>query len=184
MYILKVPAVNEGKKRSMSPSPSKSAKATSSAVSGIASSFTVKVLLPLLKAIIVPIDVIRHISGDVLYLDPPYTGTMNNYFGLYGPIDDYITGKKQIPFKNNFVKKNEAITLFDNLFSNLKRYKYWALSYNSTSFPKKEQLLEILNKYSKEINVLEKEYAYKVTGKKNKNLNKEYLFIIKNPLIN
>lgn len=120
------------------------------------------------------------VNADIIYLDPPYTGTMNNYFWFYGIIDEYIESKKILPFDNNFINKNSSLLLFDKLFSSLINFKYWILSYNNSSYPNKEDLLNIIGKYSKNINVIEKSHIYKVTGKDNKKSNKEYLFIIEN----
>lgn len=125
-------------------------------------------------------DLIPKIKADLIYLDPPYTGTMNNYFGFYGLIDEYLKGKKLKPFNNNFIDKKSSLNLFDNLFSKLGKYKYWFLSYNNTSYPTKEQLLLLLKKYSNDVQVIERKHNYQVTGKTKKTKNKEYLFIIKN----
>lgn len=123
-------------------------------------------------------EAIDKIDADLIYLDPPYIGTMNNYFGFYGIMDEMIEGKKLEPFKNNFIDKKTAIDLFDNLFSKLGKYKYWLLSYNNSSYPSKEQLLDLLSKYSNNIKVLEHEHVYKTTGKINKKNNIEYLFVV------
>lgn len=125
-------------------------------------------------------DAIKENSADIIYLDPPYTGTMNDYFGFYGVIDDYVDSKKHSLFSNNFIDKKESLVLFKKLFSSLGKYKYWFLSYNNNSYPSKEDLLYIIGQYSKNIEIIEKPYAYKVTGKNKKQQNKEYLFIIKN----
>lgn len=124
-------------------------------------------------------DLLKKTKADIIYLDPPYTGTMNNYFGFYGLIDSYINSKKSTPFENNFVDKKTSLVLFDKLLSNLSGYKYWFLSYNNSSFPSKEQLLELIGKYSKNVKVIERQHSYKVTGKDKKEKNKEYLFIVK-----
>ena len=50
-------------------------------------------------------NLLPKIKADVIYLDPPYTGTMNNYFGFYGIIDEYINGHKIKAFDNNFMNK-------------------------------------------------------------------------------
>ncbi len=118
---------------------------------------------------------------DVIYLDPPYTGTMNNYFGFYGLLDSYITSTKQEAFANNFIEKNKSIELFEKLFSRLGNYKYWFLSYNNSSYPSKEELLSIIGRYSREVEIIEKPHTYKVTWKEKKKKNSEYLFIAKNP---
>jgi adenine-specific DNA-methyltransferase len=124
-------------------------------------------------------QLIPQVNADLIYLDPPYTGTMNNYFGFYGLIDEYLKQKKLKPFENNFIDKNIVLDLFDNLFSKLGKYKYWFLSYNNSSYPTKEQLLNLLKKYSKNVKVIERKHNYQVTGKTKKTKNKEYLFIVK-----
>ncbi len=120
----------------------------------------------------------KEYSTDAIYLDPPYAGTMNNYFGFYGLIDNYILKQKTEQFSNNFMSKKEIVQLFDNLFSNLSNYKYWILSYNNSATPSKQEIIDIISKYSKKITVVEKEHVYKVTSKEKKNENTEYLFII------
>lgn len=124
-------------------------------------------------------DIIPQVDADLIYLDPPYTGTMNNYFGFYGLIDKWIAGEDLEPFKNNFVDKSTSLILFDKLFSKLKKYKYWLLSYNNSSYPDKDLLMKLIKKYATSVKVIEKEHAYKVTGKEHKLQNKEYLFIVK-----
>lgn len=128
-------------------------------------------------------SILGKVKADIIYLDPPYTGTMNNYFGFYGVIDEFIKSKKIKPFENNFIDKKSSLALFDKLFSGLKNYKYWILSYNNNSYPSKKELLEIINRYSKDVKVIEKEHDYQITGKDKKNKNTEYLFIIKNKTI-
>jgi len=125
-------------------------------------------------------DLLGKVKADIIYLDPPYTGTMNNYFGFYGLIDDFITSEKTEPFENNFINKNIAGELFDKLFSKLSNFKYWYLSYNNSSYPSKDELLYLLNKYSDNVQVIERKHDYKITGKQKKQTNKEYLFIVEN----
>lgn len=125
-------------------------------------------------------NLIDEVKADIIYIDPPYAGTMNNYFGFYGLIDEYIASKKLKPFSNNFINKEEVIKLFEKLFSKLNKFKYWFISYNSSSYPTKSNMLEILSKYSDDVELIEKHHLYKVTGKENKKDNMEYLFIVKN----
>lgn len=125
-------------------------------------------------------NLLGKIKADIIYLDPPYTGTMNNYFGFYGLIDEYIHSKKLKPFENNFIDKKSSLKLFDKLFANLGNFKYWFLSYNNNSYPSKDELINIISQYSNDIQVIEKPHDYKVTGKEKKTKNTEYLFIIKN----
>ena len=125
-------------------------------------------------------NLLNRVHADIIYLDPPYTGTMNNYFEFYGLIDEYISQKKLEPFNNNFRDKKSSLNLFHKLFSNLSNFKYWFLSYNNNSYPSKEKLIEIISQYSNNIKVIEKPHTYQTTSKERKNKNTEYLFIIKN----
>ena len=84
------------------------------------------------------------------------------------------------PFENNFIDKEKTTSLFNNLFSKLKNFKYTILSYNSSSFPGKSELIKIIKQYSKKIDVIEKQHNYQITGKEKKQKNTEYLFIVKN----
>jgi len=125
-------------------------------------------------------NLLDKIEADIIYLDPPYTGTMNNYYGFYGLVDEYIAQKKIEPFSNNFIDKKSVLELFDRLFSTLSNFKYWILSYNNGAYPSKEELIEIISRYSDEVEVIEKPHNYQITGKVKKSKNTEYLFIIKN----
>lgn len=125
-------------------------------------------------------DAIQKVNADVIYLDPPYAGTMNDYFGFYGLLDAYVEKKKKRPFKNNFIDKKTIVEQFKKLFSKLGKYKYWMLSYNSRSKPDKEEILKLLSEFSNNVEVYEKPYAYKVTGKEKKRKDVEYLFIVRN----
>jgi len=127
-------------------------------------------------------NLIENVRADIIYLDPPYTGTMNNYFGFYGLIDDFISSSETKKFENNFVSKSEAVLLFDKLFSKLNNFKYWFLSYNNSSYPSKDELLNLLNKYSDDVQVIERKHNYQITGKDKKETNKEFLFIVKNEI--
>lgn len=124
-------------------------------------------------------EALSKIKADIIYMDPPYAGTMNDYFGFYGLLDSYITSTVVEPFDNNFINKKTIIEQFDRLFSRLTNFKYWMLSYNSRSKPTKEELLSLLQQYAKEVDVYEMPYAYKVTGKEKKQKDIEYLFIAK-----
>lgn len=126
-------------------------------------------------------NLLKTVKSDIIYLDPPYTGTMNNYFGFYGLIDSYINSSISIPFGNNFMNKNDSLELFEELFSNLGNFKYWILSYNNSSYPSKKELTDLLKKYSNNVKVIEKKHNYQITGKGKKEVNKEILFVAENP---
>ena len=124
-------------------------------------------------------DAIEKVNADAIYLDPPYAGTMNDYFGFYGLLDSYINGVVAEPFDNNFIDRKTILEQFDRLFGSLGKYKYWMLSYNSRSNPSKEELLHLIHKYANNVVLHEMPYAYRVTGKEKKNKDVEYLFVVK-----
>ena len=125
-------------------------------------------------------DAIESVNADLIYMDPPYAGTMNDYFGFYGLLDSYIEGRVSTPFDNSFIDKSTIIDQFDNLFGHLGKYRYWMLSYNSRSKPGKEDLLALLRRYAEDVTLFEMPYAYRVTGKEKKQKDIEYLFLVKN----
>lgn len=125
-------------------------------------------------------EVIKSVKADVIYMDPPYAGTMNDYFAFYGLLDSYVSGIPATPFENNFTDKKTIAALFDQLFSSLGNFRYWMLSYNSRSKPSKDEILEIIGRYANEIIVHEMPYAYRLTGKEKKQKDIEYIFIASN----
>ena len=125
-------------------------------------------------------NLLDKVKPDIINLDIPYKGTMNNYFGFYGLLDDFITSEVAKPFDNNFVSCSIAMQLFDKLFSKLNNFKYWYLNYNNSSYPSKNELLYLLGKYSDNVEVTERKHNYQITGKDKKAKNKEFMFIIKN----
>lgn len=123
-------------------------------------------------------DAISEVDADVIYLDPPYAGTMNNYYGFYGMIDSFINGEVRPPFENNFMDKRTIKDRFYELFSRLGKYRYWMLSYNSRSTPSKDEMLELLHRFADDVTIYEMPYAYRVTGKEKKHKDIEYLFLV------
>lgn len=125
-------------------------------------------------------EVLKNIQADAVYLDPPYTGTMNNYFGFYGLLDSYISSSVAKPFDNHFMDKKQAIDLFKKLVEYLKPFRYWLLSYNNVSQPNREELAQMLAENGRTVQILETLHIYKVTGKENKQNHKEILFLVEN----
>jgi adenine-specific DNA-methyltransferase len=93
-------------------------------------------------------------------------------------LDDFINSKKGKPFENNFIDKKTSLVLFEKLFSKLKKFKYWMLSYNNSSYPTNEELLKLIKKFSNNVKIIQKDHNYQLTGKQRKTDNKEFLFIV------
>lgn len=132
---------------------------------------------------------------DITYIDPPYNQHPygSNYFMLNTIIDNEITGNLSkvagIPDnwnKSSYNKKNEALTSFEELISNIDS-KFVIISYNNEGFITIEEMTKMLNKYG-ELKIKPIDYvAYRAS----RNLDKrnihttEYIFVLekKNKLI-
>lgn len=119
------------------------------------------------------------IEADLVYLDPPYAGTLNDYYNFYSFLDSYVLQKEIPHFKNDFKNKKNMLFTLENLIQKSSKYKYCILSYNDKAYPSIEILENILKKYFKSIVMIEKQHNYQITGAKNKNLSRELLFICK-----
>lgn len=112
---------------------------------------------------------------DVVYMDPPYPSTMNNYDAFYGKFDEMFSKKAQ---HTDFTNKKTFIEHLEKLIRLLsKKTKYIMLSQNTRVQPGPEQILKLLSKYGK-VEIKEKKHNYQVTGKGNKNSSSELLFIL------
>lgn len=117
---------------------------------------------------------IEHV--DVVYIDPPYPSTMNNYKGFYGDFD--ILFNKQIPFQD-LTKKDTFLEKLEQLIRLAKhKSNYLLISVNSQIKPSYKNVLAICSVYGKTI-LKQKKHNYQLSGKKNKNKNTELLIEIK-----
>lgn len=112
---------------------------------------------------------------DIVYMDPPYPSTMNNYDAFYGLYDAmFCKTLKHI----DFTDKKSFLNNMEELIWLLKdKTKYIVLSQNTRVKPEPRAIEEMLSKYGK-VTVKEKKHNYQVTGKDNKNSSKELLFIV------
>ena len=112
---------------------------------------------------------------DVVYMDPPYPSTMNNYDAFYGLFDEMFDKKKN---HTDFTQKSVFLCNMDKLIFKLRgKTKYVVLSQNTRVQPGPDEIEDMLKKYGKVI-IKEKKHNYQVTGKENKNTNKELLFVL------
>jgi len=112
---------------------------------------------------------------DIVYMDPPYPSTMNNYDAFYGLFDEMFLGKMK---HTDFTNKSTFLLNLEALINELKnKTKYIVLSQNTRVQPGQDEIIEMLLKYGK-VEVKEKRHNYQVTGKENKNSSKELLFIL------
>lgn len=106
---------------------------------------------------------ITKISGDVLYLDPPYNSRQYgaNYHVLNRIADNIsfestkITGLTDYN-KSNYCKKDKVFQEFDYLIKNAD-FKYIFISYNNEGLIKESEFKDILKKYG-QYSLYQKEY--------------------------
>ncbi|MCI7076746.1 DNA adenine methylase [Campylobacter sp.] len=114
--------------------------------------------------------------ADLIYIDPPYPNTMNNYFSFYGAFDEMLDIKH-----NNiidFTKKDVFLNNLKKIFSiAISKTNYIALSVNNHSKPHYVDVIKIVKSYIKNFQIFEKSHLYKVTGKERKKQTSEILIV-------
>lgn len=134
-------------------------------------------------------------KADLVYIDPPYysPASDNEYVRRYHFVEGLSRDWKDVDmqwetktkkFKNYptpFSTRNGAYDAFDKLFKKHKE-SIIVVSYSSNSFPTKDEMLGILAKYKKDVEVIAIDYTYSIgnQGHKindNKNRVQEYIFI-------
>ncbi|MGY4105298.1 DNA adenine methylase [Ignavigranum ruoffiae] len=122
------------------------------------------------------IKIVRKIKEvDIIYVDPPYPGTMNNYEGFYGKFDRIFN--KNIDYLD-WTKKNSFMKMLNLLLSEAKnKTRYLILSINSNTVPSYLEVIKIFESYGNVL-VYEKKHNYQVSGKINKNDNYEILIVL------
>jgi len=136
-------------------------------------------------------ELIKQISGDILYLDPPYNsrqyGANYHLLNTIAKYDTFIpkgkTGMREYK-RSKFCSKNLVKREFENLIKNA-NFKYIFLSYNNEGLMSVSEVQKIMSKYGK-YDLAETDYqrfkADKTVNRNHKaNSTKEYLhFLSKN----
>lgn len=114
-------------------------------------------------------------SVDIIYLDPPYPGTMNNYEGFYGSFDKIFDKEIEI---TNIRKKEDFLNNIENILriAQLKS-KFIVMSLNSNSTPSYEEIMKLMSNYGS-VRLESRKHNYQLSGKKKKNSNFEILLIL------
>ncbi|MBY0758811.1 MULTISPECIES: DNA adenine methylase [Sellimonas] len=112
---------------------------------------------------------------DVVYIDPPYPSTMNNYDAFYGLFDEMFGKKKE---HADFTKKQTFLFRLEELVKELRgKTGYILLSQNSRVRPVPDEMEKMLSKYGR-VTRKERPHNYQVTGKINKKGSNELLFLV------
>ena len=134
-------------------------------------------------------------NNCLIYMDPPYYSTRsdNEYVRRYHfveglslnwkgiEIQEHTKTKKFKSYPTPFSSRKDVYLAFDKLFEKYKS-NILIISYSSNSLPNMEEMLEILNKYKKHVDVVPIDYKYSFGNHANKvgnnrNTVQEYLFV-------
>ncbi|WP_279155582.1 DNA adenine methylase [Thomasclavelia cocleata] len=146
-------------------------------------------------------ELIRKISGNILYLDPPYTIT--DYSSAYHLLEsiakyDYpniggITGRrKEINAKSKYTRKEQALINLEDLFRQA-QFEHIIMSYSTQGLISIDEITKLASKFAKNHNVKVYEFPYKEyknirSSQKGENLKEIIIYfekdnaIIKSPL--
>ena len=131
---------------------------------------------------------------DLVYIDPPYYSPLsdNEYVRRYHfieglardwkgvEIQEHTKTKKFKSYPTPFSTKNGAYDAFDKLFSKFSD-SILIVSYYSNSLPTQEDMVELMKKYKKHVEVVPVDYKYafgnQADAKTHRNSVQEYLFI-------
>lgn len=115
---------------------------------------------------------------DIVYIDPPYPSTMNDYDSFYGAFDRALgaahTEHIDLTGKDTFLAK-----FYDILEKCVGKSEYAVISLNNKCYPSQELLTEHINDLLEDCKIFTANHTYKVTGKENKNTNYEILLLCK-----
>lgn len=121
-------------------------------------------------------EVVKKIDNvDVVYMDPPYPSTMNNYDAFYGLYDKMFDKNRE---HVDYTQKTSFLENMERLIKTLiGKTKYIVLSQNTRVKPEPDEIEKMLSQFGK-VTVKEKAHNYQVTSKENKKASNELLFIL------
>ena len=117
-------------------------------------------------------DFIKIASGDVLYLDPPYSQTLS-YEGEYKVIDEILGSAKEI---SGFSKRG-GMDMLDSLLKEADKFPLWVISFgNANGKNDLKELTKIVSQYRKcETREFEYEHCRAMASDKHKKECREWL---------
>ena len=102
---------------------------------------------------------------DLIYLDPPYPGTMNKYQEFYGVFDQIFN--KEIEF-DDLTNYKTFLSKFEQIIKLCRKCsRYLVISLNANVKPSVEEIKIILQKYGS-VEIKSRKHNYQISGK-NKN---------------
>lgn len=132
---------------------------------------------------------IKEISGDILYLDPPYNarqyGANYHLLNTIAKYDTFVprgkTGLREY-YKSDWCKRGEVLKSFEELIENA-AFEYIFLSYNNEGLMSQEQVQTVMERFGKYSLKTKKYQRFKADKTKNRNHKAtetfEYLHMLK-----
>jgi len=134
-------------------------------------------------------------NADLIYIDPPYFNPngdndyVRRYHFLEGLVQnwenvkiDMNTKTHKFPsYKSQFSTKNGTYKAFDSIFKKY-RNKIVIVSYSSNSLPDMNEMIQMMKKYMKNVEVVPIDYRYNFANQEINKCNnvQEYLFVGRN----
>lgn len=127
-------------------------------------------------------QLIKRISGDILYMDPPYnTRKYDTNYHMLETIalndNPKIKGKtgvrEETTKRSKYCTKKDVETVFEDIIKNAK-FKYILLSYNDEGIIPLNRIEEIMNKYGRYKRYEQRHRRFKADSSKNRNYDKDY----------
>lgn len=131
-------------------------------------------------------------TADLVYIDPPYYSPLsdNEYVRRYHFVEGlardwegvdmqwHTKTKKFKSYPTPFSSRSGALDAFDRMFRRL-RDSILIVSYSSNSQPTREEIISLMSKYKRHVEVIDIDYRYSfgTQSQKNKNAVQEYLFV-------
>lgn len=118
-------------------------------------------------------ELIKRISGDILYIDPPYNKRQySSNYHLLETVAKYdfptlkgVTGLRENEIKSDYCKKNIVLTSFEDLIKNSK-FKHIIVSYSTEGLMGVNDIESVLQKYGTDYKMYEIDYRrFKSRGK-------------------
>lgn len=119
-------------------------------------------------------DFIREVNGDVLYLDPPYTGTLS-YEGEYGVLDEILGDARP---KSGFSEK-DGMYMLDSLLDESEKFPLWVISFgNAGGGNKLDDLIKLVSNYRRcEVKEIAYRHCEAMASEEHKQKSKEWMVI-------
>lgn len=131
-------------------------------------------------------------KADLAYIDPPYYSPLsdNEYVRRYHFVEGlarnwegvdmqwHTKTKKFKSYPTPFSSRSGAADAFDKLFRRLKD-SILLVSYSSNSLPTREEIISLMSKYKRHVEVIDIDYRYSFANQSNDTRNEvqEYLFV-------